>query len=131
MNFLGGKADLLILRGKWIHLLLVPYLWRADPSFRNSITGSGSRAKCSISYRIIWWVMPPKEPRQVQLLSKSQSLALLRCTVCLCKFIVKDSTMFKYFIHICFSIMGFFCRRHRFKFRQCKPPLRNQRYRRA
>jgi hypothetical protein len=22
-------------------------LWRADPSFRNSVTGSGSRAKCS------------------------------------------------------------------------------------
>ncbi len=26
---------------------MVPFLWRADPSFRNSVTGSGSRAKCS------------------------------------------------------------------------------------
>ncbi len=23
------------------------YLWRVDPSFRNSVTGSGNRAKCS------------------------------------------------------------------------------------
>ncbi len=26
---------------------MAPNLWRADPSFRNSVTGSGSRAKCS------------------------------------------------------------------------------------
>ncbi len=26
---------------------MVPYLWRADQSFRNSVTGSGSIAKCS------------------------------------------------------------------------------------
>ncbi len=26
---------------------MAPCLWRADPSFRNSVTGSGSRAKCS------------------------------------------------------------------------------------
>jgi hypothetical protein len=36
------KADPLIFGTK-----MVPYLWRADPSFRNSVTGSGSRAKCS------------------------------------------------------------------------------------
>jgi hypothetical protein len=26
---------------------MVPYLWSADPSIRNSVAGSGSRAKCS------------------------------------------------------------------------------------
>jgi hypothetical protein len=36
------KADPLIFGAK-----MVPYLQRADPSFRNLVTGSGSRAKCS------------------------------------------------------------------------------------
>jgi hypothetical protein len=36
------KADLLIFGTK-----MAPCLWRADPSFRNSVTGSGSGAKCS------------------------------------------------------------------------------------
>ncbi len=36
------KADPFIFGAK-----MVPCLWRADPSFRNSVTGSGSRAKCS------------------------------------------------------------------------------------
>jgi hypothetical protein len=36
------KADPLIFGAK-----MAPYLWRADLSFRNSVTGSGSRAKCS------------------------------------------------------------------------------------
>jgi hypothetical protein len=36
------KVDLLIFGAK-----IVLYLWRTDPSFRNSVTGSGSRAKCS------------------------------------------------------------------------------------
>ncbi len=36
------KADPLIFGAK-----MVSYLWRADPSFRNSVTGSGSIAKCS------------------------------------------------------------------------------------
>jgi hypothetical protein len=36
------NADPLIFDAK-----MVPYLWRADPSFRNSVTGSSSRAKCS------------------------------------------------------------------------------------
>jgi len=35
------KADPLISGAK-----MVPYLWRADPSFRNSVTGSGSTTKC-------------------------------------------------------------------------------------
>ncbi len=47
-TFLGGKADLLIFRVKWIRLFWCQngaLLWRADPSFRNSVTGSGSKAK--------------------------------------------------------------------------------------
>ncbi len=36
------KADPLIFDAK-----MGPYLWKEDPSFRNSVTGSGSRAKCS------------------------------------------------------------------------------------
>jgi len=36
------KVDQLIFGAK-----MVPYLWRADLSLRNSVTGSGSRAKCS------------------------------------------------------------------------------------
>jgi hypothetical protein len=27
---------------------MVPYLWKADPSLKNSVTGSGGGAKCSI-----------------------------------------------------------------------------------
>ncbi len=47
IDFLGGKADLHILRGKRICLFLATCLWRADLSFKNAVTGSGSRAKCS------------------------------------------------------------------------------------
>ncbi len=36
------KANPLIFGAK-----MMPYLWRADQSFSNSVTGSGSRAKCS------------------------------------------------------------------------------------
>jgi hypothetical protein len=36
------NADPLIFGAK-----MVPYLWRADPSFWNSVTESGNRAKCS------------------------------------------------------------------------------------
>ncbi len=36
------KADPLIFGAK-----MPPYLWRPDLSFRNLVTGSGSRAKCS------------------------------------------------------------------------------------
>ncbi len=50
IDFLEGNSALLILRGKQIHFFgakMAPCLWKADPSFRNSVTGSGSRAKCS------------------------------------------------------------------------------------
>jgi hypothetical protein len=39
---LKGKVDPLVLAPKW-HLAL----WRADPSFMNSVTGSGYVGKCS------------------------------------------------------------------------------------
>ncbi len=40
----------LIFRGRQIHLFWHPngaLLWRVDPNFKNSVTGSGSIAKCS------------------------------------------------------------------------------------
>ncbi len=49
-NFQGRKADPLIFRGRWIRLFWHQngaLLWRADPSFKNSVTGSDSIAKCS------------------------------------------------------------------------------------
>jgi hypothetical protein len=49
-TFLGGKADPLIFRGGQIRLFWCQngaLLWRADPSFKNSVTGSGSIAKYS------------------------------------------------------------------------------------
>jgi hypothetical protein len=55
---------MLILRGKQIDPLIfsakmVPYLWRADLSFRNSVTGSCSRAKCSNILQDIGYVIGP------------------------------------------------------------------------
>jgi len=49
-TFLGGKAVLLIFRGRQIHLFWCQngaLLWRADLSFKNSVNGSGSIVKCS------------------------------------------------------------------------------------
>ncbi len=56
----SGFEKILYLKKKgWIRLFkgesgsacfgtkMAPCLWRADLSFRNSVTGSGSRAKCS------------------------------------------------------------------------------------
>ncbi len=45
------KADPLIFGTK-----MAPYLWRVDPSVRNSVTGSGSRAKCSNNHRILYLI---------------------------------------------------------------------------
>ncbi len=46
-TFLGEKADLLIFRGSLFWRQNGALLWRADPSFKNSVTGSGSISKCS------------------------------------------------------------------------------------
>ncbi len=50
IDFLGEKVDPLILRGKQIHLLLLPkwcLTWKVEPSLKNSGTGSGGGAKGS------------------------------------------------------------------------------------
>ncbi len=47
-TFLGGKADPLIFRGSQICFLgakIAPCLWRADLSFRSSVTVYGNIAK--------------------------------------------------------------------------------------
>jgi hypothetical protein len=49
-TFLGGQADPLISyegRSAYFGAQNGALLWRADPSFENSVTGSGSIAKCS------------------------------------------------------------------------------------
>ena len=54
LNERGG--DLLVQKGKRIHLFWcqnVPCLWRANPSFRSSVIGSGNIACAQISYRIV------------------------------------------------------------------------------
>jgi hypothetical protein len=54
-TFLGGKVDPLIFRVRQIHIFLCQngtLLWKVDPSFRNSVTGSGNIASVQISYRI-------------------------------------------------------------------------------
>ncbi len=48
------KADPLIFGAK-----MAPYLWRVDPSFRNSVTGSGSGAKCSNILQDRFYILLP------------------------------------------------------------------------
>ncbi len=51
---------------------MAPCLWRADLSFRNSVTGSGSRAKCSnILHDAFFQVR--KEPTRAELHTVSRS----------------------------------------------------------
>ncbi len=45
--FLNERDGSTCSEGKADPLVLAPCLWRADSSFRNSVTGSGNIAKCS------------------------------------------------------------------------------------
>jgi hypothetical protein len=71
-TFLEGKVDLLISMPKWrlagegrstyFCCQNGTLLWKVDPSFRNSVTGSGSVAKCSnILQDTYFWERPYDE----------------------------------------------------------------------